>query len=92
MKSCTTLKFRKAFSNLPSKIQEKARIAYQQFLINPWQPNLRFKQIHSVLPIYSVRIGIEYRALGQRIEDEIIWFWIGSHAEYEKIISIIKPK
>jgi hypothetical protein len=34
-----------------------------------------------------VRITIEYRALGVRDADEIVWFWIGSHADYEKLIS-----
>lgn len=37
-------------------------------------------------PIYSVRIGISYRALGLRDEEQIYWFWIGSHAEYDDLL------
>ncbi len=34
----------------------------------------------------SVRIGIGYRALGVRKGEEIIWFWIGSHADYDRLL------
>lgn len=87
MKSRTTAQFRKAFANLPEQVQERAHEAYQQFKQNPWHPNLRFKQVHSELPIYSVRISKSYRAVGQRDEDSIVWFWIGSHANYDKLLS-----
>jgi hypothetical protein len=48
---------------------------------------LRFKQVHTTLPIYSVRIGKGYRALGQKDVKGIVWFWIGPHAEYDKLLS-----
>jgi hypothetical protein len=44
------------------------------------------KRVHEHNPIYSVRIGLHYRALGLKEDDTIIWFWIGSHAEYDKLI------
>jgi hypothetical protein len=44
----------------------------------------RFKQVHSSEPIYSVRISLNYRAVGVIEGDVIIWYWIGSHADYEK--------
>jgi len=87
VKSRTTIKFRKAFGELPTSVQEQARIAYRQFTRDPWHPSLRFKQIHSNLPIYSARIGKGYRAVGQRDESGVVWFWIGSHAEYDKLLS-----
>jgi len=45
-------------------------------------------QFKAIAPsIYSVRIGVHYRALGTRMrEDEIVWFWIGSHSEYDRLI------
>jgi hypothetical protein len=43
--------------------------------------------VHPSRPIYSVRIGIHYRALGVREGDDIVWFWVGSHDEYERLIS-----
>ena len=41
------------------------------------------KRIHATRPIFSVRINIDYRVVGFLEEDEITWFWIGSHREYE---------
>ncbi len=34
-----------------------------------------------------MRVGIHYRALGVRTDDEIVWFWIGSHADYDGLLS-----
>jgi len=53
---------------------------------NPQHPSLRFKSIHPTRPIYSVRIGMDYRAVGIRDGSDMIWYWIGSHAEYDKLI------
>ena len=87
MRSRTTGRFRKAFQRLPERTQRQARGAYRLFEQNPNHPSLRFKRVHPTRPVYSVRITIEYRALGVRDADEIVWFWIGSHADYEKLIS-----
>lgn len=87
MKSRTTAKFRKAFAELPVSIQEQARTAYRQFMRDPLHPSLRFKPVHSRLPIYSARVGKGYRAVGQRDENGVVWFWIGSHADYNKLLS-----
>ncbi|MBE9080191.1 hypothetical protein IQ241_23365 [Romeria aff. gracilis LEGE 07310] len=89
MKSRTTAKFRKAFESLPDSVQKQARQAYRQFQQDPAHPSLRFKQVHPTLPIYSARVSKSYRAVGQRDGDTVIWFWIGSHAEYEKLLSQI---
>jgi hypothetical protein len=47
---------------------------------------LRFKLVHPTRPIYSVRIGLAYRALGVRDGDGIIWFWIGSPTDYDRLL------
>jgi hypothetical protein len=47
---------------------------------------LRFKKVHPKLPIYSARINRDYRAVGQLDEDTVIWFWVGSHAEYDMLL------
>ena len=87
MKSRTTERFRKAFERLPPHVQEQARQAYQRFNEDPHYPSLRFRRVHPTRPIYSVRISRDYRALGVLEGDEIIWFWIGSHSEYEGLLS-----
>jgi hypothetical protein len=53
---------------------------------NPSHPGLNFKKVDEHNNIYSVRIGRGYRALGKVIGSEIIWSWIGSHAEYDKLL------
>ncbi|HEX8675403.1 MAG TPA: hypothetical protein VF710_26140 [Longimicrobium sp.] len=43
-----------------------------------------------MLPIYSARVGRHYRALGERqVDDTIVWFWIGSHADYDRILRLL---
>lgn len=87
MKSRTTAQFRELFANLPASVQEQTRKAYRQFKQDPSYPSLRFKKVHLSLPIYSARINRDYRAVGQLEEDTAIWFWIGSHAEYDLLLS-----
>ena len=86
MKSQTTIQFRQLFATLPEKIQDQARIAYRRFLENPSHPSLSFKKVHPTLPIYSARISKNYRAVGQLDQDTVIWFWIGSHTEYDRLL------
>ena len=90
MKSHTTEKFRKLFSQLPDEIRQQAKETYQQFGKDPYHPGLRFKRIHSVRSIYAVRISKDYRALGVRRNNEIIWFWIGSHSDYDKMLKDLR--
>ena len=87
MKSRTTNQFRRAFADLPKQVQQQTRKAYHQFKQDPSHPSLRFKKIHPELPIYSARISKSYRAVGQLDGDTVIWFWVGSHAEYDKLLS-----
>jgi hypothetical protein len=75
------------FAALPQPIQVQARDAYRKFRLDPHHPSLRFKQVHATLPIYSVRVGLGYRALGKRDSKGILWFWIGSHADYDMLLS-----
>lgn len=90
MKSRTTNKFWKCYNDLPVEIKEKARETYQQFQKDPYHPGLHFKRIHSNRPIFSVRISKDYRAVGIIQNNEIIWFWIGTHSDYDKLISTLK--
>ena len=87
MISVTTQRFRKAYTGLPQQIKESARRAYKTWKENPNHASLQFKQIHKTQAVYSVRINLAYRALGLKQGNTIIWFWIGSHAEYDKLIA-----
>ena len=87
MISRTTAQFRQAFAELPPEVQRQARRAYRIFKENPNQPSLRFKPVHPTRPVYSVRVSPDYRAVGTLEADTIVWFWIGSHADYDRLLS-----
>jgi hypothetical protein len=84
--SKTTPRFRRAFAALPEHVQRRARSAYKIFRDDPSHPGLRFKQVHPTRPIFSARVGLGYRALAVRRDDTLVWFWIGSHADYDKLL------
>jgi hypothetical protein len=71
---------------LPARIQAQALRAYRLWSRDPQHPSLRFKQVHPSKPIYSVRIALGWRALGIREGDTMVWFWIGSHADYDRLV------
>jgi hypothetical protein len=87
MNSCTTERFRACLSRLPQEIRRKASDAYKLFADNPSHPSLRFKRVHTDQPVFSVRISLDYRALGVRDGDTLIWFWIGPHSDYERLLA-----
>ena len=86
MISHLTEEFRECFRKLPERIQKTARKNYELWRQDPSHPSLEFKKVHTKRPIYSVRVGIGWRALGIREGDTILWFWIGSHSAYDKLI------
>jgi len=72
---------------LPTDVQSLAREAYQLFEKNPAHPSLKFKKLPPFDDIWSARINVNYRTLGLRRGDTILWFFIGSHADYDKLIT-----
>lgn len=86
MISHTTEHFRKLLKGLPKHIQRLSRETYKQFKLDPYHPSLRFKRVHSTRPIFAVRINIDYRAVAIQKEDIMLWFWIGSHADYDNLL------
>ena len=86
MNSCTTERFRACLARLPPEIQRQAHEAYTRFTSDPSHPGLRFKRVHPTEPVYSVRISLDCRAVGVRDGDTMIWFWIGSHSEYGRLL------
>lgn len=86
MKSRTTSQFWKLYDALPEEIQRRADSTYRLWQLNPRAPGLNFKRVGRRRPVYSVRIGRGYRALGRLDGDTIIWFWIGKHDDYERLL------
>ena len=88
MKSQTTAAFRKRFAALPGEVRGRARAAYRIFSADPHHSSLHFKRVHPIRPVYSARVGRNYRVVGL-LEgyDVIVWFWIGPHEQYETLLA-----
>lgn len=86
MRSRATPRFWAAYGELPPEIRELARKAYRLFRENARHPSLHFKKVHDRDPIYSVRVTLGYRAVGLLEDEEITWFWIGTHAQYDRFL------
>jgi hypothetical protein len=86
IESRVTRSFQLALASLPEGVQAQARRAYRLFQNDPSHPSLRFKKIEGVENVFSVRIGLGYRAVGVRKGSTVTWFWIGSHADYDRLL------
>ena len=75
--------FWQSYRSLPVTIQRLADRCFEQLLRDRTHPSLHFKRVGR---FYSVRVGIRYRALGVEISDGVLWFWIGTHADYDRLI------
>lgn len=84
MRHYASTQFWECFEKLPPRLQERARRNFERLKENPRHPSLHFKQIGRYR---SVRIGLHYRALGVEVSGGILWFWIGSHADYDKLLN-----
>lgn len=74
------------YHRLPSRVRRTADKYFNLLRSDPRHPSLHLKKIGD---LWSVRAGIHYRAVGMDTPNEgkgILWFWIGSHAEYDRFI------
>jgi hypothetical protein len=65
-------------------VQSTADRAYELLKVDPNHPSLHFKKVGKY---WSVRAGQSHRALGTEVKQGILWFWIGTHAEYDNLIN-----
>ncbi|MDO9453773.1 MAG: hypothetical protein Q7J29_13045 [Stagnimonas sp.] len=85
MRHFTSVKFWQCFNALPADIQSIALSSYELLKQDPTHPSLQFKHVKSGA-FRSVRVNLGYRALGVPIPEGVQWFWIGSHADYDKLL------
>jgi hypothetical protein len=74
--------FWQAYAKLPEQVRALADKNYALLKENPQHPSLQFKKVGR---FWSVRVGLRYRALAIDADD-LVWFWIGSHADYDAMI------
>ncbi len=80
----TNRKFWSYYNQLPEDIKKIADSCYELLKTNPNHPSLHFKKVNKY---WSVRVGKAYRALGIEVKNGILWFWIGTHDEYDRLIA-----
>ena len=85
--SVASRRFWELFNALPDDIQKLAVKNYHLWRSNPNHPSLRFRRLRSSSDRFSIRVGDHYRALGRLTEDTILWVWIGTHAEYDRLVN-----
>jgi len=85
LKSLTRPSFWRAYDGLTPPVREAARKAYSLFAENPEHPSLRFKKLGGGDSVWSVRINEQYRAVGERNGDTVVWVWIGSHNDFDNL-------
>jgi hypothetical protein len=74
------------FAALPDAVKAQARKAYRLWRASPVHPSLHFKRVHAREPIYAARVSLGWRVLGLLEGDTMSWFWIGSHADYDRLL------
>ncbi len=85
MKHKATKRFWSLYSNLNPKVQHLSDKAFELLKENSSHPSLQFKKVGK---LYSVRIGLSYRALAMKDSNNFIWIWLGNHEEYRKMLKV----
>ena len=80
MKGRTQARFWKAYDSLPPAVQKLAKAKFEIWKINPHHSSLGFEVRRNGACV--VRVGDHYRAVGLKQGNEVVWFWIGTHEEY----------
>jgi hypothetical protein len=83
MKSLTTDKFWATYARLPKDVRQAARKQYRVGQKDPYYHSVQFKRIGE---LWSARVTKDYRALAILESDTYYWFWIGTHADYDRMI------
>jgi hypothetical protein len=84
LKHYASPKFWILYRGLPASVRDLADKNFQLLKADPQHPSLHFKKIGT---LWSVRIGLHHRALATEIEGNVHWIWIGTHADYDKIVT-----
>jgi hypothetical protein len=78
-----TPRFWQAYKALPDDVQRLADGCFALLTADPRHPSLHFKKVGR---FWSARVGGHYRALAVQQDDDLAWFWIGRHDEYDRLI------
>ena len=83
LKHFASTHFWRHYGRLPEAVRNLADKNFELLKADQTHPSLHLKRVGD---FWSVRVGLAYRALGTTCEGGIVWFWIGPHAEYDKLL------
>jgi hypothetical protein len=78
-----TPRFWECYNALPKEVRTLADRCYAQLKADPKHPSLHFKQVGR---LWSARVGLHHRALAVEDGEQRAWFWIGTHADYDRLL------
>jgi hypothetical protein len=82
LKHFASPKFWANYHDLPNEVRDLADKSFNLLKTDRAHPSLHFKKLGEV---WSARVGLHYRAIAIEIDDGLLWIWIGTHAEYDKL-------
>lgn len=71
------------YRQLPPEIRDLADKNFELLKQNLRHPSLRLKKVGI---FYSARVGLHYRVLAKERSEGLVWFWIGHHSEYDRLL------
>ena len=84
MRHLATPRFWRCYHALPQTVRELADRSFAQLKADPSHRSLHFKKIGE---FRSARVGLYHRALARDADQDLAWFWIGTHADYDRLLS-----
>ena len=83
MRHQASARFWRLYEALPQAVREQADKSFGLLKTDPQHPSLHFKNVGR---FWSARVDARYRALAVRDGEDLVWFWIGDHDSYERLI------
>jgi hypothetical protein len=71
------------YEGLSAEARAQADKQFALLKENPSHPSLRFKKVGK---FWSARVNSTIRALAVEAGGDYVWFWIGEHREYERLV------
>lgn len=83
MRHFATPGFWQRYHELSPDTRALADEKYALLKADPKHPSLHFKKVGR---FWSCRVGLRHRVLGVEHTKGVVWFWIGTHAEYDRLV------
>jgi hypothetical protein len=83
MNHFATPEFWHCYRGLPVEVRDLADKNFALLKDDPHHSSIRLKKVGD---FWSARVGLHYRALARERTEGLVWFWIGHHSEYDRLV------